>query len=452
VQQLPFRILSQSLAPLCLHAPLLPARAATHAMASLGHPDCFQSEEVLNLVCGLLVWSALGLAGRIRAGAAPLGDLAAGEFILFTSYISCGLALPISPFFLLLLEEFGLQLQHLTPHSILQAAIFVDLYEMFVGVAPYSSLFRYFFVLVKSGKTRDHIGAYYFQTRPDPTVVNIPTFGGARWENWRNDWVIASAETNDCLVLSSDGPALDRKQRRTKPSLSPEFLPVLDRIKGLDTGGLTSMHVVGDLLKRRIAPLQRRPRLCCWFTGANDIGRIQRGPGTNLSWDEMEVLVGGITGETFIPESLMLPQNIPALCDDPGLRTAILATLPTLDESGVAVRQTSGQDPHRGIQISDALAGGPPPTGAAPSANPVVAPSPLDKGKGAASGASTPGSSGGSEEERRRRLRRADRSLVTEAPDDCRQGRGGQLLGPWRLEARQSFGPAATTIIWGDHP
>jgi hypothetical protein len=43
--------------------------------------------------------------------------------------------------------------------------------------------------------------------------------------------------------------------------------------------------------------------------------------------------VGGITGETFVPESLILPQSIPALCDDPGLRTAILATLPTLDKS-----------------------------------------------------------------------------------------------------------------------
>jgi hypothetical protein len=84
-------------------------------MASLGHSDRFQSEEALNLVRGLLGWSAPGLAGRIRAGTVPLGDLAAGEFVMFTSYISCGLALPISPFFLLLLEEFGLQLQHLTP-------------------------------------------------------------------------------------------------------------------------------------------------------------------------------------------------------------------------------------------------------------------------------------------------------------------------------------------------
>jgi hypothetical protein len=47
-------------------------------------------------------------AARIRTGAAPRGDLAFREFVLFVSYVSCGLALPISPFFLLLLEEFEL--------------------------------------------------------------------------------------------------------------------------------------------------------------------------------------------------------------------------------------------------------------------------------------------------------------------------------------------------------
>jgi hypothetical protein len=150
--------------------------------------------------------------------------------------------------------------------------------------------------------------------------------------------VIASTEANDRLILPSNGPALDCKQWRTKPSLSPEFLPVLDRIKVLATGGLTSMHVVGNLLKRQIIPLQKRPHLSCWFTGPNDICRIQRGPGTDLSWDELELLVEGITGETFVPESLILPQDISALCDDPSLRTAILATLPTLDDNGMVVR------------------------------------------------------------------------------------------------------------------
>jgi hypothetical protein len=120
-------------APLCIRDPL--HSAAIVAMASLAHPERFQSEVALNLVRNLLRWSASAFAGRIRVGATPLGDLAAGEFMLFVSYLSCGLALPISPFFLLLLEELGLQLQHLMPHSILQAAIFAHLCEMFVGVA-----------------------------------------------------------------------------------------------------------------------------------------------------------------------------------------------------------------------------------------------------------------------------------------------------------------------------
>jgi hypothetical protein len=89
----------------------------------------------LNLVRNLLGWGAPVFAGRIHAGTSPLGDLATGEFVLFVSYLSCELALPIPPFFLLLLEELGLQLQHFTPHSILQVAIFAHLCEMFVGVA-----------------------------------------------------------------------------------------------------------------------------------------------------------------------------------------------------------------------------------------------------------------------------------------------------------------------------
>jgi hypothetical protein len=67
--------------------------------------------------------------------------------------------------------------------------------------------------------------------------------------------VIVSAEANDRLALPRDGPTLDRKQWRAKPSLTPELLPVLDRIKGLAAGGLASMHVVDDFLKRRVMPL-----------------------------------------------------------------------------------------------------------------------------------------------------------------------------------------------------
>jgi hypothetical protein len=318
-------------------------------MATLVRPERYQSEGALTLVRNLLGWSAPAFARRIRAGDTPLGNLAAGKFVLFVSYLSCGLALPISPFFLLLLEELCLQLQHLTPHSILQVVIFAHLCEMFMGVVPCTALFRHLFVLVRLGKAKDHLSAYYFQTRADSPGAYISSLGGMRWENWRANWVITSMEANDRLALPRDEPWHDRKQWRAKPSLAPEFEPILDRIKSLATGGLTSMHVVGDFLKRRVASLQRRVRLCCWFTGSNNISRIQRGSGTDLSWEELELMVKGITGESFIPETLIPPQDIPPLCDDLGLRAAILARLPTLDKSGVAVRQTSGWDPHRGI-------------------------------------------------------------------------------------------------------
>jgi hypothetical protein len=92
--------------------------------------------------------------------------------------------------------------------------------------------------------------------------------------------------------------------------------------------------------------------------------------------------VKGITGESFVPESLILSEGISALYDDAGLRTTILATLPTLDESGVAVRQTGGRDPHRGIRISDAPAGGPQSAGVAPAPPPELpAPPPLGQGQ-----------------------------------------------------------------------
>jgi hypothetical protein len=59
-------------------------------------------------VRNLLGWDAPAFARRIHAGASPHGDLAAGEFVLFVSNLSCGLALLISSFFLLLPEEHNL--------------------------------------------------------------------------------------------------------------------------------------------------------------------------------------------------------------------------------------------------------------------------------------------------------------------------------------------------------
>ena len=77
-------------------------------MASLVRPRRFQTEAELNMVRRLLGWIPQETAWGIRVGSVPLGDLRAEKFVLFISHISTGLGLPISSFFLLLLEGFGL--------------------------------------------------------------------------------------------------------------------------------------------------------------------------------------------------------------------------------------------------------------------------------------------------------------------------------------------------------
>jgi hypothetical protein len=54
--------------------------------------------------------------------------------VIFTSYILAEFTLPVSSFFIMLLENYGLQLHHLMPHSLMLVAIFIHLCEMYMGV------------------------------------------------------------------------------------------------------------------------------------------------------------------------------------------------------------------------------------------------------------------------------------------------------------------------------
>ena len=89
--------------------------------------------------------------------------------------------------------------------------------------------------------------------------------------------------------------------------MPPAFDPVLNKIRSLAEGGLTSLHVLGDFLKHQIDPLKQRPRPAWSFTGPNDCSRTHRGEGSDLTQEALEVLVRAVTGEVFIPEHLILP-------------------------------------------------------------------------------------------------------------------------------------------------
>jgi hypothetical protein len=347
----------------------------TITMSSLPFPRRFQTQAQLDLVRRLVGWTAPEHAKKIRADKIPLRDLAAGEFILFNSYAMCGLVPPISSFFLLVLEEFGLQLHHLTPHSVLLVAVFAHFMEMFVWVRPCTTIFRHFYALVRTGRSKCEVGAYYFQLWHGMVNSYINDFSSSKWENWREGWVIVEADPHDRLELLTDGPQSDRSTWKAKPTILEELGPVLDRVKNLQQSGLTSMMVLGDFLKRRIAPRQQRSRMAYMYTGPNDCCRIARGPGTDFSRAELEFAVRGMTGDAYSPESLVFPSGVKDLCEHQALRASVLSLMPTLDEGGLAVRQLGG-DPKRGLHISGASPdrqqrtsqgpGGPRPGGPAP--------------------------------------------------------------------------------------
>jgi hypothetical protein len=178
----------------------------------------------------------------------------------------------------------------------------------------------------------------------------ISAFSSAKWEDWCDSWVITKTNANDCLELPTERPLSDRSTWKAKPSLPAELDPVLNRVKNLERGGLTSMMVLGDFLRCHIAPLQQGSRMACMYTGPNDCCRIARGPGTDFTRAELEASIRAMTGEAFSLESLVLLRGIKALCKDQTTWSAVLASMPTLDEGGLAVWQVGG-DPNRGIHI-----------------------------------------------------------------------------------------------------
>ena len=121
--------------------------------------------------------------------------------------------------------------------------------------------------------------------------------------------------------LAGRGPASDRQSWRAKPSLPSKFDSVLSKIRVLAEGGLTSLHVLVDFLKRRIAPLKQRPRPAWSFTGPNDCSKTHRGEGSDLPTPYIPGLTGGkweewrkewVIATTEANERLALPTEGPA--------------------------------------------------------------------------------------------------------------------------------------------
>jgi hypothetical protein len=146
---------------------------------------------------------------------------------------------------------------------------------------------------------------------------------------------------------------------------------VLDRIQYLAESGLTSLMVLHDFLSRRLAPLQDRATHPAWmYTGMNDIMQLERGPGSSLNGELLAACLKALTTDQFSAELATPPASCGAICMDQAARTALLVTMPTLDDVDIAV-----------VQRGDLSRGGRGGRGPGGSGSPSSAPA-LGKGKG----------------------------------------------------------------------
>jgi hypothetical protein len=84
------------------------------------------------------------------------------EIPMFMRFAERGLSLPASDFFKGLLEYYGIEYLNLNPNGIFHTSIFVQFYEVFLGIKPHWVLFRKF-----------------LRVKPQPSASNPRVVGGA---------------------------------------------------------------------------------------------------------------------------------------------------------------------------------------------------------------------------------------------------------------------------------
>ena len=90
----------------------------------------------------------------VHPGTTLPSTLPENAYPFFCCSIIAGLVPPFSPFFLAVLDHYGIQPLHLRPDSYLLLAIFAFYYEGLMGVEPSVALLRGFFALEERDEGR----------------------------------------------------------------------------------------------------------------------------------------------------------------------------------------------------------------------------------------------------------------------------------------------------------
>src|SRR4051812_39025778 len=211
--------------------------------------------------------------------AAPAGEVTpspqVGEKVYIKAQLVHGVSLPISHFFLSVLNHYKVQPHNLSPNSILVLSNFTALCEGYLGISPRLYLFVYFFtVKCEAGHSREELrncGTISFKIRPGRRFADI--VGHESCKNWQRTYFYGPDIPLSCReAMYPDfvgGAAAEVSTWRSHSSL-PSNLDAsraIRRIEWFVETGLTGLDLAMCWFIRRIQPLQHRTKVMHEYTG-----------------------------------------------------------------------------------------------------------------------------------------------------------------------------------------
>jgi hypothetical protein len=205
------------------------------------------------------------------------------------TFLIRGLALPVSPFFLGLLDFYSLNLTHLNPNFVLQVVVLVHLGEVFLGILPHFELWKYLYHcrLGMAGRQHQLVGGASLEIPRGRKAdyLDIPLKDNIK--GWRFEW-FTMENHNKSLPARSERQLDVRTPSWTKVPTDFELSEskvLLVEISVLRDRGLTAEAVVVNFVFKNIQPLKDRVYHAYLYTSGNDPTRI-----TNKRISEEDVL------------------------------------------------------------------------------------------------------------------------------------------------------------------
>jgi hypothetical protein len=203
---------------------------------------------------------------------------------------------PFSPFFLAMLETYGIQAIHLHPKSVTLLAVFAYACEAWIGIKPSVAYFCHLFSLRSSGLNQSS-GCISFVA----TAGTEGNFIDLKWmkkvEDFRSRWFFIDILEELELFLITGVPPI-KLTTWASVALPEEALKIIcPRIQDLRKAGIMGTMVGVEFVTRRIAPLQDHRREI-WRHRAGDDLRLHV---SELNADAREEVIRAFFSSAAVP-------------------------------------------------------------------------------------------------------------------------------------------------------